>query len=355
MINVRVCGGGRRIACLAAVAAVGVSVASPVSAEIDMKGLYEAAKKEGAVNLYAGGPRAPYLGRAARFEAAFPGIKVELVNGPSNVLSERINKARAEGKQHADVAALQTIQDFVSWKKAGMLAPFRPDAWSSIPDAFKDRDGAFTGHSLIMIAYAHRPDLVAAQLLSAKDILNPAFKGKVISTYPHLDDATLYHFAKIAERHGWSFWEDYAKLEPKWVRGHLGVTQSLDKGESAATLDQIPLGVAATATSKLVVPDGEPVTVFQQTIAIFTDALNPNAARLYVNWYMAKEEAATIAADGSWSTRTDVAPPPGFKPLADYKLNAEYQAFITGDAAKLDELRARFKAISGEFKGTDVR
>jgi len=335
-----------------ACAAFVVFAAFPARAEIDMSALYEAAKKEGAINIYGGGPKQPYLDRAARFEKQFPGLKVNFVNGPSNVLSERIDKARKDGKPEADVALLQTIQDFVAWKKAGVLTPFKPDAWDQIPDRFKDADGLFTGHSLIMIAYAHRPDLAAVPFKTAKDILNPIFKGKVISTYPHLDDATLYHYTKIAERYGWSFWDDYAKLDSKWVRGHLGVAQSLEKGESFASLDQIPSG---NKVSTVVIPDSEPVTLFQQTLAIFKDAPNPNAAKLYVNWYMGKDEASIVARDGSWSPRPDVAPPPGQKALKDLKLNDGYVAFMNDDPAKLDALRARFKAISGEWSGVDVR
>jgi ABC-type Fe3+ transport system substrate-binding protein len=167
-----------------------------------------------------------------------------------------------------------------------------------------------------------------------------------------LDDATLYHYVKIAERHGWSFWDEYAKLESKWVRGHLGVAQSLEKGESLATLDQITSG---NKVSVVVIPDSEPVTLFQQTLAIFKDAPNPNAAKLYVNWYMGKEEASQVARDGSWSPRPDVAPPPGQKPLKELKLNDGYVAFMNEEPAKLDALRARFKAISGEWSGVDVR
>ena len=103
------------------------------------------------------------------------------------------------------------------------------------------------------------------------------------------------------------------------------------------------------------IPDSEPVTLFQQTLAIFKDAPHPNAAKLYVNWYMDKEEAANVARGGTWSPRTDVAPPPGMKPLRELKVNDEYVAFITADPAKLDPLRARFKAISGEWSGVDVR
>ena len=337
-----------------AVVVVGLSLcaAAPAFADIDMAALYDAAKKEGALNLFGGGPRAPYLERAGRFEKRFPGIKVNFVNGPSNVLSVQIDDARKAGKPVADIAVLQTIQDYVAWKKQGVLASFKPDGWQLIPDRFKDPDGAFLGHQLIMVAHAYRPDLVNVPINTVKDFLNPAFKGKVITTYPHVDDVTLYHFTKIVERYGWSFFDDYAKLEPKWVRGHLGVAQALEKGSAASTIDQI---TSMNKTTTLFMPADEPVTVFQLTLAIFADAPNPNAAKLYVNWYLSSEEAATVPSEGSWSTRPDIAPPAGFKPLAAYKLNDEYVSFITGDAAKLDALRARFKSYSGEVTGRDVR
>lgn len=51
-----------------AVVVVGFSLcaAAPAFADIDMAALYNAAKQEGALNLYGGGPRAPYLERAGR-------------------------------------------------------------------------------------------------------------------------------------------------------------------------------------------------------------------------------------------------------------------------------------------------
>jgi ABC-type glycerol-3-phosphate transport system substrate-binding protein len=141
---------------LGIIAAAITFAATPALAQVDMNALYDAAKKEGALNIYGGGPQAPYRARIARFEQQFPGIKVNFVNGPSNVLSERIDKARKDGKPEADAAFLQTIQDYVAWKKAGVLIPFKFDAWDLIPASFKDPDGMFSAHSLIMIAYAHR-------------------------------------------------------------------------------------------------------------------------------------------------------------------------------------------------------
>ena len=48
------------------------------------------------------------------------------------------------------------------------------------------------------------------------------------------------------------------------------------------------------------------------TGGIFKDAPHPNTAKLYVSWYLAKEQQSR---PGTFSVRADVPPPEGFKPL----------------------------------------
>lgn len=318
----------------------------------DMDALYAAAKQEGALNLFAGGPTAPWVARGKRFEERFPGIKVSVTGGFSNRLTGHIDDARKAGKPIADLALLQTIQDFVRWKEQGVLVPFKPDGWETIGDPFKDPDGTFMGHYLSLVAYAQRPDLVSVTVRSAKDFLNPAFKGKLISTYPHDDDITLYHYARLVDHFGWSFMDEYMKLEPQFVMGHLGVAQALAKGEAAGTIDQI---ISMNDKSAPVIPTEEPSTVFAQTLAIFKDAPHPNAAKLFVNWYLSKEQQTAVRAPGRWSVRNDVPPPDGYKALSAYKLNDQFQRFMTADPAAVEALRARFKSYTGEVKGPEFR
>jgi ABC-type Fe3+ transport system substrate-binding protein len=107
--------------------------------------------------------------------------------------------------------------------------------------------------------------------------------------------------------------------------------------------------------SEPVIPADEPATVFAQTLAIFKDAPHPNAAKLFVNWYLSKEEAAKVRAPGRWSVRSDVPPPDGYKPYAEYRLNDQFQRFMTEDPAKVETLRARFKGYTGDVKGPEFR
>ena len=42
------------------------------------------------------------------------------------------------------MAFFQTVQDFVAWKREGVLLDFKPDGYDKIAPAFRDQDGAFT-------------------------------------------------------------------------------------------------------------------------------------------------------------------------------------------------------------------
>ena len=80
-----------------AMAALGLSgllaaTALPARAQQD----YAAAKSEGAFVFYVGGPTAPWEAKAKIFEQRYPGIKVSITGGFSNVLEDR---AAAQGRQ----------------------------------------------------------------------------------------------------------------------------------------------------------------------------------------------------------------------------------------------------------------
>src|SRR6476469_4249914 len=79
--------------------------------------------------------------------------------------------------------------------------------------------------------------------------------------------------------------------------------------------------------------------VFTLTGGIFKDAPHPNAAKLYLTWFLAREQQSRL---GSFSSRVDVPPPEGFQPLASYKIANNYREFMTNDTLVAD-LRKRFE------------
>ena len=83
--------------------------------------------------------------------------------------------------------------------------------------------------------------------------------------------------------------------------------------------------------------------VFTLTGGIFKDAPHPNAAKLYLTWFLAKEQQSRV---GSFSSRADVPPPEGFNPLTSYKIANNYREFMI-DEKLIGELRRRMEGYTG--------
>ncbi len=311
--------------------------------------LYEKARAERSLVFYVGGPTAPYEARIKEFEEKFPSIQISVSGGFSNVLNQRIEQQLAAGKLEVDLAFFQTVQDFVNWKKRNVLLAFRPDGFDQIIPNLRDPDGTYMAFAAVAIAYAYNTNLVRAEHVpkSALDFLQPALQGKLISVYPHDDDAALYLFHGIVLKYGWDWMDRYMANKPQFIQGHLPVASAIAEGKMAATLD------ATITTAGGLKRQGKPIEiafsaedetpVFTVTGGIFRDAPHPNAAKLFSTWYLAKEQQSRL---GTFSPRLDVPPPPGFKPLTSYKIANAFREFITDDKLIAD-LRNRFEAYTG--------
>jgi ABC-type Fe3+ transport system substrate-binding protein len=336
----------------ATAALLGLAGAWSAAAET-MDELYEKAKAEASVVFYSGGPVTPYEAFATDFERRFPGVKVSITGGFSNVLNNRIDAQMRDRKLEVDMAFFQTAQDFVAWKRQGVLLNFKPEGYEQIAPAFRDPDGAFTTTKVNQVVYAYNTRLVAPQDVpkSALDFLRPQFAGKLITCYPADDDATLYLFHTIVQKYGWEYMDKYMANKPNFVQGHLGVVRSVGAGTNLVTLD-------ATSSADAVKRDGQPIEsvfseqdatpLFTVTAGIFKDAPHPNAAKLFLSWFMAKEQQSRI---GVFSARQDVPPPPGLKPLTAYNTANQYREFVS-DEKTLAELRRRFEGYTGAVINT---
>src|SRR5258705_87181 len=160
----------------------------------------------------------------------------------------------------------------------------------------------------------------------------PGIKVKVITCYPNDDDVTLYLFYTIVQKYGWEFMDKYMANNPQWVRGHLGTARAVASGQSAVTFDtmaNVTLGLKKNnQPTNVAFSNVDPLPIWPQTTAIFKDAPHPNAAKLYITWFLAKEQQSRT---GTWSTRLDVPPPSGLKPIFDYRLANNFRSFITNE------------------------
>src|SRR5579863_9978871 len=323
----------------------------PVQAQ-SLDALYDKAKIEGPVVLYVGGPTAPWDAAAKDFSARYAGVKVSVTGGFSNVLDKKIDAQLAAGKLEVDIAMFQTLQDFARWKQQGALLEFKPQGFDKIDPSFKDPGGAFVPIQVNAHTYAYNPNLVKPEDVprSALDFLNPRFKGKVVSCYPADDDATLYDFYSIVQKYGWSYMDRYMANQPNFIQGHLGVARSIASGENLVTFDTIATISMDQKNLRLAqavaFPQSDPLPIWPFTAAIFKSAPHPNAAKLFLTWYLSPEVQTKM---GNWSPRSDVPAPYGWKPILSYKVVNSYRDFLTNTKHR-EELRKRFEAYTGPVK-----
>ncbi len=306
--------------------------------------LYAKAKLERTLALYGAGPTGSHDRWIREFEQRFPGVSVAFTGGLSNGLNRRIEQQLASGRVETDLAIFQTIQDFGNWKRAGALLAFKPEGFDAIDPAYKDEDGAFTAVSVNTVVYAYNSKLVPATEVpaSALDFLKARFQGQLITTDPTEDDAGLAVFTMIVDKYGWSYMDRYMAQEPAFVTsGHAAVSNAIAEGDKLATFDSTSTTPRLKAQGKPIEPvfsQADLTPVFLVGAAIFKDAPHPNAAKLYLSWYLAKEQQSRT---GTFSPRADVPPPPGMQPLSSYKIDSGYRKLVS-DEARLTELRRRF-------------
>jgi ABC-type Fe3+ transport system substrate-binding protein len=311
--------------------------------------IYQKAQAEGALTFYVGGPTAPWEARARVFEQRYPGIKVAITGGFSNVLDKKIDEQLAAGRLQVDAAIFQTLNDFVRWKAQGRLLAYKPPGFDAIDASFKDADGTFYGVQVIAVPYMYNTQHVKAGDVpnSANDFLKPMFQGKNVTPYPADDDVTLWLFTKVVEKYGWDWMDKYMATKPNFIQGHLGQQRSVAAGDNFVAIDSIfnitePMKKAGSPVdSHFSTEDATPI--WPLTGAVFKDAPHPDAAKLFLGWLLEPEPQAGT---GTWSPRNDLPPPAGYRPIFSYKVVNDYRAFLT-DQAHVVELRKRFEGYTG--------
>ena len=327
---------------------------TPAEETQSLDALYEKAQAEGGeLVVYAGGDiAAQQEGTIKAFQARFPKIRLTMVVDYSKCHDVRVDNQLATGKLVADVVQLQTLQDFARWKQQGKLLAYKPAGFSKVYPDFRDPDGAWSAIAVIAFSYMVDPAAAGdAAPTSPKDLVDPAWRGKIASSYPNDDDAALFLYKLYAEAYGWDWIAKLATQDIQFcrdthipgaaLRAHQKVIGSAGSGSLTAP---------ASAPVRWIVPQDQPFLGWGQRAAILKDSRHPAAAKLYMNWQLSPERQQ--AAYNGWSVRTDITPAGGLKPIWTYP-NAHVADFarFMSDRAEAERWRQTFTLYFGEVKG----
>src|SRR6476660_1407588 len=312
--------------------------------------LVEAAKKEGKIILYSSMdlPVGEKLGKA--FEAAYPGISVQIVRSGSERLFQRVAQEFSSNIHAVDVINSSDASHFISWKKNGWLAPFVPeDVARYFPQEYRDPDGMSATTRIYLSSIAYNTSLVKPEDApkSFADLLDPKWAGKMVKGHPAYSGTIMTTTFQLVRELGWEYYEKLSKQRVMQVQSSTDPPKKLALGERAIMADgneyNVVLLKEADQPVEPVYPAEGAPTISGPT-AIFASAPHPNAARLFQAWLHTRETQQFFTDfTAQYSAHAQVQSKPGRRKITNIKLMKEDPA---GVEAMAEEIKTRYARLS---------
>lgn len=280
------------------------------------------------------------------FAARFPQVPLDLFVDLSKYHDLNIDRQLLDGVLEPDVAMLQTSNDFEDWRARGVLEPFKPEGFDSIRDEFKDSDGAFSVFRMYAFLPQYAKEGSPKMPRSVVDLLDPAFRGHIVNTFPHDDDAVLYVFDNLMRIHGEGILDEFAAVEPFFVRGTAAPPVLVGMNDFKGTLTGYETYPDQPSVSYI--PEGDFFISWAQRIAMFKATRHKAAARLFIAFVQSAGFQETL---GRYTVRKDV-DLHNEKWIGDYD-NTNPAGFYEWmrDRTHIGELRAKFAEKFGPVVG----
>jgi iron(III) transport system substrate-binding protein len=330
--------------------AMSVRAAAP-PAEAVTPQLIEAAKKEAKVVYYTSIDLAlaEKIGKA--FEAKYPGIAVRVERTGAERVFQRIGQEYASNIHAVDAVNSSDAAHFIAWKREGILQPYVPeDVAKFYPPEHKDPDGLFASFRVGLSVIGYNTNLVKADEApkSFADLLDPKWTGKIVKAHPGYSGNVMSATFEMVRDIGWDYFEKLAKQKIMQVQSSTDPPKKLALGERAVMVDgneynALILKEGGKPVEPVYPTEGTPMAVGPN--AIFKNAPNPNAARLFQSFcFTAECQQLVIDIGALRSVHPHAKEKPGRKPFKDIKVMKDDAAGVEKNA---DAIKARYTKIFG--------
>ena len=310
----------------------------------------EAAKKEGRVVWYTS-LALPSAEKVAKlFEAAYPGIKVEVHRTGSQRILQRVMQELSANIKNADVIHTSDAGHYVLLKDKKLLMKYTPAGAEALAAGFKDRDGFWYGlrATVNVIAYNTKVVSAAEAPKTWKDLLAPKWKGKLVTAHPGYSGVIATHVLALVHGLGWDYFKELGQQRVMIVQSAVDPSGIVASGERAVAVnggDYTFYQVKKQGNPvEIVYPkEGVPLVVSPTAIAAF--APHPNAAKLFTDFTFTRQLQQVLAdTEGLYTGHPDVTYPADKPKLSDLKL---LQVDPEELEKRSDEIKKRFVEFFG--------
>jgi iron(III) transport system substrate-binding protein len=324
-----------------------------------------AAEKEGEVMLY-GQARVGVNEAINEFQKVYPKIRLKFNGGQGSELAKKVMAEKRADKHLVDVAVGGGGTMVLVYHKGGLLEkmssafvlPEVSDAslWWGKKHHYADPD-----QRTVFMAQGDVDDRMGAynknlvkphQIQSWWDLLDPKWKGKVVMSDP-----------KWAGNIGtWRYLYYAPEFGPKFIRRFLEETQPVFSTDERLMIDWIGSGkyamylLAKDENIALAIKQGLPIDTLRSEkeaglmttgsghLALFQKAPHPNAAKVYVNWFLSKQGQTTWENfTGNNSLRTDI--PKDMLPRGGEQVPKEGRSYFITSLPQYEDVKPLRKLV----------
>ncbi|HEX2227852.1 MAG TPA: extracellular solute-binding protein [Candidatus Binatia bacterium] len=287
--------------------------------QVEWEKAVKAAEQEGSVVIYMTQAFEPVFRET--FQKKYPKIKVTLVTGRGPELSQRVMSERRADKYVVDLYVSGNISPLTVFHRAKILQPIKPllllpevvdtSAWYEGKHHYDDPENryifVFEGTPRSGEITYNTKLVNASEIKSYWDLLNPKWKGKIVSVDPMVPgpiSAAHIFFYKHPDLGAEFLRRLHGETEITIVRSNEQMLDWLSAGKYAfgigarnvdtAMMQGLPLNQFLPGSLK----EGSSVTAYNGTLSFFNRAPHPNAAKVAVNWLLSREgQAAWLEAN----------------------------------------------------------
>jgi iron(III) transport system substrate-binding protein len=325
-------------------------IASAVAPAAAQDARVEAAKKEGKVVWYTSLalPTAEKIGKL--FEAAYPGIKVEVHRTGSQRILQRVMQEMQANLKLVDVIHTSDAGHFVLLKEKKLLMKYAPAGVDAFPAGFKDKDGYYFTLRATVNVIAYNTKLVPAAEAPKgwKDLLDPKWRGKMVTAHPGYSGVIATHVLALTQLYGWDYFKQLAQNKLMLVQSAVDPAGVVASGERQVAADggdyyYYQMKKKGNPIEVVYPKEGVPLVISPTAIASF--APHPNAAKLFTDFTFSRELQQVMAdSEGLYTGHPEVKYPTDKPKLSDLKL-------LTVDPEELEKRNEEIKSKFVEFFG----
>ena len=286
----------------------------------------DGARKEGKVVWYTSLVLPSAEKVAKLFEAAYPDVKVEVHRTGSQRILQRVMQEMQANIKNVDVIHTSDAGHYVFLKDKKLLAKYTPAGVDAFPAGFKDKDGYYYGLRATVTAIAYNTKTVSAAEAPKtwKDLLDPKWKGKMVTAHPGYSGVIATHVLALVHLHGWDYFKALAQNKLMIVQSANDPATVVSSGERVVAVnggDYSAYQLKKKGNPIEVVYPKEGVPLVVSPTAITAWAPHPSAARLFTDFTFTREVQQVMAdSEGLYTGHPDVTYPADKPKLSELKL-----------------------------------